>query len=111
MCKVQTAQCHRKSLTSPSKGDRYPTLAGKPKLFFVHVSEEGRGGGGGVKRGGKESCVCGTDGRVSLVLTSSLNGDRCLTLVGKPKLFFAGPCTQTHSISQDHPLLETRTTP
>ena len=32
--------------------------------------------------------MCGKDGRVSLVLTSSLNGDRCLRLVGKPKLFF-----------------------
>ena len=29
----------------------------------------------------------------------------------KEKLWATGPCAQTHSISQDYPLLETRTTP
>ncbi|KAL8587534.1 hypothetical protein ACOMHN_000940 [Nucella lapillus] len=44
---------------------------------------------------GLEGYVYGTDGRVSLeVLTLPFKGERCPTLVGKPKLFFVQACSQ-----------------
>ncbi|KAJ8383099.1 hypothetical protein SKAU_G00038770 [Synaphobranchus kaupii] len=45
---------------------------------------------------GEENMVYGTDGLVELQkLTSLFRGDRCATLVGKPKLFFIQACRGT----------------
>ncbi|XP_076441721.1 caspase-3-like isoform X2 [Babylonia areolata] len=45
---------------------------------------------------GEEGYVYGTDGRVSLeVLTLPFKGERCPSLVGKPKLFFVQACRST----------------
>ncbi|KAL8619225.1 hypothetical protein ACOMHN_050007 [Nucella lapillus] len=45
---------------------------------------------------GLEGYLYGTDGRVSLeVLTLPFKGERCPSLVGKPKLFFIQACTST----------------
>ncbi|XP_072240942.1 caspase-3a [Leuresthes tenuis] len=56
---------------------------------------------------GDEDVFFGTDGSVQLkYLTSLFRGDRCETLVGKPKLFFIQACRGTEldaGIETDHP--------
>ncbi|XP_075390568.1 caspase-7 [Tenrec ecaudatus] len=45
---------------------------------------------------GEANCIYGTDGMVPIkVLTSYFRGDRCRTLLGKPKLFFIQACRGT----------------
>ncbi|KAI1883548.1 hypothetical protein AGOR_G00232720 [Albula goreensis] len=63
---------------------------------------------------GEEGTLYGTDGPVDIkVLTGFFRGDRCATLVGKPKLFFIQACRgtglddgvlQTDSVAEESPV-------
>ncbi|XP_076458198.1 caspase-3-like [Babylonia areolata] len=53
---------------------------------------------------GLEGHVYGTDGKISLeVLTLPFKGERCPSLVGKPKLFFVQACTHSEAADPSDP--------